>query len=108
MPGQDNETDVVVSVETIEKSINDFNELFSDMDEKKTTMAEKDQSLYSAWFGTAGDTFKLASYSLENGLGDLITRQQNAAAALDQTNQRFSSTDSTLQNDIETNTSEGG
>lgn len=108
MPGQDNETDVVVSVETIEKSINDFNELFSDMDEKKNTMVERDQNLYNAWFGPAGDTFKLASYSMENGLGNLITRQQNAAAALEQTKQRFSSTDSTLQNGIETSTNEGG
>lgn len=104
MGAETNNSNVMASPEMVEKSSKEFHLLFSDMSEKKKTMEEQDQNMYSAWFGPSGDIFKLAAYTIESSLGDLITREENAAVALDQTYSRFSDTDNALYDDIETNT----
>ena len=100
-------TEVILTPEVIEKSVNDFNDIVDQQSVFYDGLVKCDQELYDIWEGTAGDTFMQAAYTLETKFSNVITRHENAAKALSDAKQNFYDSDNAAKDDIETNSKEG-
>ena len=84
----------------IDVSMRGYDKLSSTLETEKKDLETVDSELFNQWIGRAGNSFFFASQKAEKNMNNIITRYKNMSSALNQTNTRFNSSDTTASGNI--------